>query len=93
MHITVTLSSLQSKVQGKACWHVWLCIVYRSSLDALELAGIQSVFCEATPLLQQHLSAGSQCTSHLAHLHQHHFVDIAIVVVSTTKVQTGVLAA
>lgn len=69
-------------------------MVYRSSLDALELAGIQSVFCEAAPLLQQHLSAGSQCTSHLAHLHPtHHFVDIAIVVVSTIKVQTGVLAA
>ena len=42
---------------------------HSSSLDTLELAGVQGVFSQATPLLQQTLSPRCQSRSHFAHLH------------------------
>lgn len=44
---------------------------YRSSLDTLQLAGVQGVLSKAAALLQQSLCARSQGSPDLAHLHLH----------------------
>ncbi len=47
---------------------------YSSSLDTLQLTGVQGVLCQAAPLLQQGLSSWCQCSPHLAHLRHHEMI-------------------
>ena len=51
---------------------------YSSSLDAFELAGVEGVLSQTSPLLQQRNSPRGQRGPHLTHLHQNTYTLVSV---------------